>query len=286
MLGRMSRVIPYLALGTLGILSMSRLCHYFLLLSLAASVGACAPLHVVQKSSDPANTEAILVLPGLGMKRSALDGVREFGSTADEAGLDLFVADFRSRRSIEAGVDALHGYLEELDLDGYEKVHVFAYILGGYTFNRFLEKYPMTNLGSVVYDRSPLQELAPELATKGWFSVLTWIAVGPVVADLAATPYQPIPVSDDRSVGLIIENRATKFVRKRRKRALAIRPLTFEPDSLGQSHADVLHVRFNHDEMYTNFDVIGPELLHFFRFGEFSMGARREPLGIDPFTKE
>ena len=220
------------------------------------------------------------------MKRSALDDVRQFAATADTAGFDLVLADFRSRQSVDAGVEVLHEFLKEHDLDRYRRVHVFAYILGGYTFNRFLEKYPVSNLGSVVYDRSPLQELAPKLATTGWFSVLTFIAVGPVVADLAATTYSPIPLSLERKIGLIVENRATRFIRKRRDRALSMRPLTFEPDSLRQAYDAVFHVRFNHDEMYTNWEIIGPELLHFFRYGDFSSDARREPLGIDPFSKK
>jgi pimeloyl-ACP methyl ester carboxylesterase len=253
---------------------------------LATTVGACAPLHVVETSAPHPNEELILILPGLGMKRAALDHVQRFAETADSAGFDLLLADFRSRWSVDAGVEKLHDFLEQQGLSRYERVHVFAYILGGYTFNRYLERFPMPNLGNVVYDRSPLQELAPRLATTGWFSVLTYIGVGPVVADLRATPYSPLPSSEERKIGLIVENRATQFVRKRRKRALALRPLTFEPDSLGQEYDSVYHVRFNHDEMYTNYRVFGPELLRFFRFGDFSASVPRQPLGIDPFSKE
>jgi pimeloyl-ACP methyl ester carboxylesterase len=248
-------------------------------------MGACAPLSIVPTVPRASNTEAILILPGLGMRAGAKRNVRAFADSASNEGFDLFLADYRSRSSIDAGVESLRGFVTKHHLDRYERVHVFAFIMGGYTLNRYLEQYPMPNLGNVVYDRSPLQELAPRLATTGWFKVPAWVAVGPVLADLARTPYRPVGLGDEHRIGLIIENRATRFIRKRRKRALALRPLTFEPDSLGQPYDDAIHVPFNHDEMYTSFDVVGPELIRFLRFGEFSDQAARRPLGIDPFSK-
>ena len=258
----------------------------WLVLALLIALGGCASLELAPTSAQPNNREAILILPGLGMRGGALDDMKAFAATADSAGFDVFLADYQRRKSVDKGVRVLHRFVEENNIDSYERLHVFAYILGGYTFNRFLERYPMENLTSAVYDRSPLQELAPRLATEGWFSVLTWLAVGPVVADLAETPFTPIPLSEDYRIGLIIENRATRFIRKRRERALAVRPLTFEPDSLGQPFDAAMHVRYNHVEMYSNFDVIGPELINFFRFGDFSAEAPRKPLEIDPFSKE
>ena len=274
-------------------MNLRNFCSWLVPLALVA-LGGCASLELAPSPRQPSNREAILILPGLDwkfakarsiMKGSDSDDIKSFATTADSAGFDVFLADYKRRKSVDAGVEALRQFVEQHNIASYDRVHVFAYILGGYTFNRYLTHYPMENLASAVYDRSPLQELAPGLATEGWFSVLTWIAMGPVVADLAATPYTPIPRSDDYRIGLIIENRATRFIRKRRKRALAVRPLTFEPDSLGQPFHAAIHVRFNHVEMYSNFDVIGPELIHFFAHGDFSPEALRQPLGIDPFTK-
>lgn len=265
--------------------SRPKLLNAWISICLAALLGACAPLHVVQTSPPPPNEELILVLPGFGMKRSTRADVRRFAASADSAGFDVMLADYRSYWSIDSGVESLNDFLEERNVGRYRRVHVFAFILGGYTFNRFLQKYSLENLGNVVYDRSPLQELAPELATTGWLTPFAVIGVGPVLAELAATPYSPIPRSDGTKIGLIIENRATSFVRKRKKRALAMRPLTFEPDSLGQPYDAVYHVPLNHDEMYTGYDLFGPELLHFFRYGDFSEDADRAPLGIDPWSK-
>jgi len=272
--------------------------RYFIFLVLVAvvSLGGCASLEIAPSSGAPSSgapssgapnhREAILILPGLGMKGSVMDDMKAFAAMADSAGFDVFLANYQRRKSVDAGVEALHEFVDQHNIASYDRVHVFAYILGGYTFNRFLTRYPMKNLASAVYDRSPLQELAPRLATEGWFSVLAWIAIGPVISDLAATPYTSIPLSEDLQVGLIIENRATPFIRKRRKRALAVRPLTFESKSFGQPFNAAMHVRFNHDEMYSNFDVIGPELIHFFTHGDFSKDAPRQPLGIDPFSKD
>lgn len=256
------------------------------LLGAVLFLSACSPLHLLPDQGKPAAREAIVVLPGLGMRRHAQDDMRQFSAMADSAGFDVFVLDYRSRRSVERGVSNLVDLIEQNRLNRYERVHVFAYILGGYTLNLALLESPLPNLSRVVYDRSPLQELAPRLATGGLFGALVWVAVGPVISDLASTPYTQLLPADGRQIGLIVENRATKFVRKRKERALAMRPLTFDPESLSQDFDAVLHVPFNHDEMYTHFQVVGPELLHFFRFGDFTEGARRVPLGIDPFARE
>ncbi|NNE71404.1 MAG: hypothetical protein HKN29_13730 [Rhodothermales bacterium] len=264
-----------------------------LVFTAASLLAACTPASLIPPRGAPGNTEAILILPGLGMTKAGLRDMSTFSHVADSAGFEVYVFDYRSRRSVERGVDRLIQLMDENDLDRYQRVHVFAYILGGYTLNLALEEALVPNLGHVVYDRSPLQEMAPKLGSTGAFGLLAWLAVGPILADLAGTEYTPLerarqrPADGEsgRRIGIIMENRATRFIRKRKDRALAMRPLTFDPDALGQAYDDVLHVPLNHDEMYRAFDIIGPELLHFFRFGAFSTEASRVPLNIDPFQR-
>ena len=54
----------------------------------------------------------------------------------------------------------------ENHLDRYRRVHVFAFIAGGWTFNPFGEAGTLPNLSTIVYDRSPYQERAPGLRSK------------------------------------------------------------------------------------------------------------------------
>ncbi len=250
------------------------------------TLASCAPLHVTPPSATK-NTEAILVLPGVGLKKKTIASIQEFGASANQAGFDLYLADYQSRASIDAGVEELQHFVTKQELGRYQEIHVFAYILGGYTFNRYQQNYPLENLGKVVYDRSPLQELAPQLGITGWTKLPAWLAIGPVLNDLAATPYTPLPQPHDSKIGLIIENRATPFLRARKHRALEIAgPPSFDPASFGQPYDAVIHVPFNHEEMYQRLDVIGPELLHFLEHGTFTPDAAKTPLGIDPFAKE
>lgn len=268
------------------LLSPGRVLRSSLLLVYVITVGACAPLHVTPPPGAAKYPEAIVILPGLGLNRDTPGHVKQFAESADRAGYEVYLADFQGRRSLDHGVEKLHAFLSEQKLERYDRVHVFAYILGGYTFNRFQQKYPIKNLGNVVYDRSPLQELAPIFASKGWLALPARIKIGPVVADLAATPYRAVPLSGSK-VGLIVENRATRFIRARKDRALELAaPLSFDPGGLDQDYDAVIHVPFDHDEMYENFDAIGPELLHFFKHGSFTPHAAREPLDIDPFAAE
>ena len=250
------------------------------------ALGACAPLHVTPPATTK-NKQAILMLPGVGLKKESIGPIEEFGASADEAGFDFYLADYQHRKSIDAGVEALNKFILEQELERYQEVHVVAYILGGYTFNRYQQNYPLKNLGNVVYDRSPLQELAPRLATTGWTKIPAWLAIGPMLEDLASTEYSPLPEPHASTIGLMIENRATPFLRARKDRALEMAgPPSFDPSNFGQPFDEAIHVPLNHDEMYQRFDVIGPELLHFFKHGTFTPEAARSPLGIDPFAKE
>jgi len=87
-----------------------------------------------------------------------------FGESLRERGYDVFVPVYRNRAGLAATAEAIGEFIEEKSLDEYRELHAFAYILGTWALNTYLvENIVPSNLTTIVYDRSPLQERAPSL---------------------------------------------------------------------------------------------------------------------------
>lgn len=116
--------------------------------------------------------QALLVLVGLGSKSSNWKAIAQCFDTLP---MDIFVPDFISNDSLDACTDNLAIFIAQQDLSTYKELHVFAYILGGAVFNRYLADHELPNLTSILYDRSPWQERAPKVIidTVPWLARLT-----------------------------------------------------------------------------------------------------------------
>lgn len=229
---------------------------------------------------DKSNKEALLILPGFGDKRKRRKKQRAF---FQQLNYDLFIADFHSRKSMNLTVKNLEAYFEANELKGYKKIHVFSYILGSWTINEFIKKNGRQNICTIIYDRSPLQERAPRIVVDK-LALMGKIKKGKVLKEFSQTPY-PILKNDSIRIGIIVESKATRLVRIYKKTALSYGPISWNPSDLNQSYDDLFYTPLNHDQMYTRFDVIGDELIHFLEYGKFSNLARREPFEWDVFEK-
>ena len=253
-------------------------------LSLVVASGCAKTHHIVALSVTPGAREAIVVLPGLGYAEEGDRDFRKFATrVAASTDFDVYVPDIEKRDGIPQSVAALERFAASHEFAHYEKLHFVAYILGGVTLNLWLQDHAPANLGSVVYDRSPLQERAPAILVKT-HPYVTRMIVGNVIFDLAKID-RPVLERSDIPIGLIIESRATGLIKHFHKRALAMGPVSFNPDGFGQPHTAYCYVWLNHDEMYHRFDVLEPEILSFARTGRFTDAARKEPFTEDPFTK-
>jgi hypothetical protein len=250
-------------------------------LALPLLLGACT--HHVVRIENPelprTEREAILVLPGF---------VGRFQGTAAQEeyftgrGYDVLIPDTIERESLEACLAAFEEFAQKHRLGEYRRVHVLAYIVGGWVLNRYVAAHPDHNIASVVYDRSPLQERAPAVLVRE-MPLITSLLLGDVIEDMAATSYEPLEKGSIR-VGILIESKATPLIRRYRKTALSLGPLAWDPAALGQPCDDFAYTWLNHDQMYSRFDVIGPEILRFFRLGRFTSAQRRTPWNWDPFA--
>ena len=254
-------------------------------LCIAAALATAGCAGQIRPALTPtARSEALLILPGFGYGRGPEQTLRALAPTVAAEGLDLYVPSYISRRGLDKSREHLRDFIREQRLERYDRLHVFAFIAGGWTFNPLAESPGLPNLATVVYDRSPLQERAARIAADH-LHFLTWIRYGTPVFDFARTPYPPLAASSVR-VGLLVETRPTMFVSKRAAAARQYGPFHFECDSFGQPHDDCAFVARNHDEMYRRFADVLPEVVSFIRTGRFSSAAVREPPAADPLADE
>ncbi len=235
----------------------------------------------IQNPSVPlSEKEAILILPGFGSK---VHGVKDIEKWFSNKGYDLYIPHYIGRDSLQQCVYNVNAFMEEHKLLSYKKLHVFSYIAGSWVFNLWLQQHPVNNIVSIVYDRSPFQERAPYALVKDNPLLIKLIA-GKIMKNFAAFPY-PVVANDQKSLGIIIENKATKLIRRHKKTALSLGPVSFNKDSLRQPCDDYMYECIDHDEMYYKLDAVGTEILYFFKNGHFSAAAKKEPRTYDYWDK-
>jgi hypothetical protein len=249
---------------------------YLAVIALAALLGACAgPMVRPAVAPVAPRREALLVLPGFGYGRAEGKAFRSLAPAAAAEGIDLYVAPFVTRSGLESSRDKLARFIRDNRLQRYERVHVFAFIAGAWTFNPLVDRGVLPNLATVVYDRSPFQERAPRIAVSK-LPLLAWARYGSTIFDVAKTPYAPLAVADVK-VAIVVESKPTPFIRRYDAEARKYGPFAFGCDGFHQRHDDCFYVPMNHDELYERFAEVWPELLTFARTGRFSVAADRNP---------
>jgi hypothetical protein len=245
-----------------------------------ASSLACAHA-IVRPTLTPSKpvTEALLVLPGFGYGPAGEHAFRSLAPSIAAEGIDLYLPTFVSRAGLEESRERLQRFIRDNRLERYERVHVFAFIAGGWTFNPLVDGDALPNLSTVVYDRSPYQERAPRIALEK-LRFLTWLKYGSVVFDVARTPYPPVTAPGVR-VGLVVETMPTSFIRRFAGSARQQRPYLFECDTFSQRYDDCSYVAMNHNELYARFAEVWPEVRSFIRTGGFTAAANRTPPAAD-----
>lgn len=236
----------------------------------------------LQSGSQPkSEREAIVILAGLGSK---VHNERKIARYFRDKGYDIYQPSYIYRKGIDKGVDKLERFSKKHDLNNYKKIHFLCYIIGSWTFNRWFQRTVLTNIETVVYDRSPLQERAPYALMKD-SKFIAQLVIGPVNNELATTPYPPLTHFKGK-IGLLIETVPTKLILRHQKTAASLGPVKWSVDLLNQQYSDYFYAPVNHDEMYTNIEKVGPEILAFIKTGSFGAKVNRQaPVG-DPLIRK
>lgn len=236
----------------------------------------------MQSGPQPKNErEAIVILAGLGSK---VHNERKIAKYFKDKGYDIYQPSYIYRKGIDKGVDKLGRFSQKHELNSYKKIHFFCYIIGSWTFNRWYHQSGLTNIETILYDRSPLQERAPYVLMKD-SQLIARLVIGKVNRELATAPYPPL-TNFNGKVGLLIETVPTKLILRHQKTASSLGPITWSVDSLKQEYTDYFYAPVNHDEMYTDIEKVGPEVIHFIKTGNFGIKANRIAPNHDPLTTE
>jgi hypothetical protein len=237
---------------------------------------ACAGSTIRPSLTPPKpKTDALLILPGFGYGGKGEKSLRSLVTTMGGEGIDLYVPTYIVRSGLAESRTKLQRFIRDHRLGQYDRLHVFAFIAGAWTFNPILAGQTLPNLATIIYDRSPFQERAPRIATEK-LHFLTWVRYGSPVFDVAKTPYVPLAIPDVK-VALLVETKPTSFITHHEKTARGYGAYRFECDAFMQPYEDCMYVPLNHDELYIQFTEVWPELLTFIRTGRFSSAANRTP---------
>ena len=243
---------------------------------LAASIAACAgPTLKPALAPVPVKGDALLVLPGFGYGRDDDKGLRAVAEMASASGVDVFVPAYLTRSGLASSRGKLARFIRDNRLNRYQRLHVFAFIAGGWALNPLADAGAIPNLATVTYDRSPYQERAPRIAASK-LPVLAWVRYGSTIFDLASSEYVPLRAPHVK-VGLLVESKPTSFIRKHETAARGYGPFMFGCDSFLQRHDDCAYLSMDHDDLYTRFPEVWPELSAFIHTGRFTEAANRTP---------
>jgi hypothetical protein len=232
----------------------------------------------VQAGSQPkSEREAIVILAGLGSK---IHNARKIAQHFRNQGYDIYQPSYIERKGLDEGVEKIEQFAQKHELKTYKKVHFFCYIIGAWTFNRWYNKTDLTNIETIIYDRSPLQERAPYALMKD-SKFIAWLVIGKVNNELATTPYSPL-TNFKGKIGLLIETIPTKLILRHQKTAASLGPINWTHDALNQPSDDYCYVSMNHDEMYTHIGKASSEIWSFIKTGSFGEKANRSAPTNDP----
>ncbi|MFY0688767.1 MAG: hypothetical protein JXQ90_16455 [Cyclobacteriaceae bacterium] len=264
---------------------MNRLISISFALSTTVALLLVRPAHGQEKTwfnkvEDKSIDKAIVILPGFGDSRK---GRKEQIKFFNNRGYDIYIPDYADKSSFDNCISNYTQFHADNQLDQYKELHYLTYILGSWVLNIHQAKYPSENIKSIVYDRSPLQERAPKVASTK-IPLITKLIKGKVVGEMADVPYLPLE-KKNQQIGLIIESKATTLIRFFRKATLALGEIQWQPTQLNQDFDDHMYTRLDHDQMYVRFDVVGDNILSFFENGTFSETARRTAYDWDHFKK-
>lgn len=246
----------------------------------------CNPVfadHWIYQDADRAQSEktALIIMNGFGGTKSACKAQLAFWK---EQGMDVFIPDVLLRPSLTSSSAAMEVFMAEYNLAEYAEVRSICYIAGAFLLHAYLESHALPNLKSVIYDRSPIQERAPQAVIEAIPVLGTWLK-GNVLRDLSEAVWPPPLDSATIVKGLSIENRATGLMRWLQDEAEALGPFEFDWKAIDGQASDAFHVALDHNMMYTRWDILGGPFLHFFAHGVFPEGLSRLPLTAHPFDK-
>lgn len=254
----------------------------FLLLLFISFDGLYAKDYIFIDNNFPkSKKKALVILNGVGDSKKYRKIQLEYFK---DNGMDVFIPDYKQRSSLDESLYKFSVFYDEHEIDSYKEVNFMCYIVGGYILNRYIEINGKKNIKKIIYDRSPIQERAAIIGVNK-LPLLTKIKFGQLVFDFSKIKLNPLKDDDGLEIGVIIENQATRLMRAFEKISYKYGPYSFDINKIEKNYDDYFHTWLDHDLMYKRFDVIGSEILYFYKNGKFTKQAKRNKYNWDPFKK-
>lgn len=221
--------------------------------------------------------EALVILTGItadaNKKSHVLDYFRE------DTEYEVFLPRLCQFCGIDWAARQLAWFLERHKIGRFSRCHFVCYISGGFILRQSLRVKPISNVGRVVYLRSPFQEAVPELVIEQLGSMAAAFSNGKMLFDLASRDKDRLPVIGAEE-GVILEKgisamaaqlgmRADQFDAYRHREAFCLPPAK-----------EVFCTELSHDQVYTT-DALLARIAVFLKSGSFagdrSINGWKEP---------
>ncbi len=235
----------------------------------------------IQTGVEKSEKIALVILNGMGdskkNRKIQLDFFRD-------KGMDVYIPDYKQRSSLDESLYKFSVFYDNYEIDSYKEVNFLCYIIGGYVLNRYIELNGKKNIRRIIYDRSPIQERAARIGADK-LPFLSRVKYGQILFDFSEVSLKPLSDDTNLEIGVIIENQATHLMRIFEKSSYKYGKYSFDVNDIEDNYDDFFHTWLDHELMYRRFDVIGAEILYFYREGIFTKKAKRKKYDWDPFNK-
>ena len=195
-------------------------------------------MHILSAGLYP--REALIVLGGVFGKKPKMKKVEKV--LKENLDYDIYVIDYIRRSSLELSYSNMVRGIAEVDTARYDKVHFLCYIFGGKLIMRYFTEHQLDNLGRIILDRSPLEEVLPDAVKAKGGDRMVMAFGGPNLLAYSLIEYFKLPVYlKDKTIGLIIEKRAIGLCYLFEEEIIALKP-SFDPVDLMEHYDDYFYV--------------------------------------------
>ena len=199
-------------------------------------------------------------------------------------GMDIYIPKYKVRNSLAKTVNKFTEFYNKNEISEYKEVYFLCYIIGGYVLNEFIQSNGNKNIKKIIYDRSPTQERAARIGVDK-LPFISRFLYGKILFDFSKVKLRALSKDNNLLIGVIVENQATSLMRYFEKSSYKYGKYSFNINDINSNNDDFFHTWLDHNLMYKRFDVIGNEILYFYKNGVFTDQAKREKYNWDPFKK-
>lgn len=214
------------------------------------------------------NKEALIILTGITANSAKKECVRSY--FREYCGYEVFLPGLWQFFGITFAAWQLCRFLKAKNIERFPRCHFICYISGGFILRQAFSIEPLSNLGRIVYVRSPFQEQVPALTIKKLGFIAAALSHGKMLFDLAGSDKNQLPLIDAED-GVILETGVSQFAAW-----LGIQRSDFDhylhsEDFYLPPTQEMTTTALSHDDVYTSDELLAV-MAGFLKSGRFQDG--------------